>query len=44
MTTKTRRVMKRKRRMEFKLVFAAVLCLLLVASFGKLRGASGSDF
>ena len=37
MTTKTRRVMKRKRRMEFKLVFAAVLCLLLVASFGKLR-------
>lgn len=37
MTTKTRRVMRRKRRMEFRLVFAAVLCLLLVASFGKLQ-------
>ena len=37
MTTKTRRVMKRKKRMEFRLVLAAVFCLLLVASFGKLR-------
>ena len=37
MTTKTRRVMKRKKRMEFRLVFATVLCLLLVASFGTFQ-------
>lgn len=43
MTTKTRRVMRRKRRMEFKLVLAAVLCLLLVASFGKLRLQQKND-
>ena len=43
MTTKTRRVMRRKRRMEFKLVLAAVFCLLLVASFGKLRLQQKND-
>ena len=37
MTTKTRRGMRRRKRMEFRLVLAAVFCLLLVASFGKLR-------
>ncbi|HIT66921.1 MAG TPA: septum formation initiator family protein [Candidatus Merdisoma merdipullorum] len=37
MTTKTRRVIKRKKRMEFRLVFATVLCLLLVASFGTFQ-------
>ena len=37
MTTKTRRVMKRKKRMEVRLVFATVLCLLLVASFGTFQ-------
>ena len=43
MTTKTRRVMRRKKRMEFKLVLAAVFCLLLVASFGKLRLQQKND-
>lgn len=43
MTTKTRRVMRRKKRMEFKLVLAAVSCLLLVASFGKLRLQQKND-
>ncbi len=37
MTTKTRRAMKRKKRMEFRLIVTTVLCLLFVASFGKFR-------
>jgi len=37
MATKTQRAMKRKKRMEFRLIVFTVLCLLLVASFGKIR-------
>lgn len=37
MSTRTRRGIQRKKRMEFRLVILTVLCLLLVASFGKLR-------
>ncbi len=35
--SKTRRALKRKKRLELRIVTLAVLCLLIVASFGKHR-------
>ena len=35
--TKTRRAMKRKKRLELRLITMTVLCLLVVASFGKAK-------
>lgn len=35
--SKTRRALKRKKRLELRIVTLAVLCLLVVASFGKYR-------
>lgn len=35
--TKTRRAMKRRKRLELKLITLTVLCLLVVASFGKMK-------
>ena len=35
--SKTRRALKRKQRLELRLVTFTVLCLLVVASFGKMR-------
>lgn len=37
MATKTRRAMNRRKRMEFHMILATVLCLLVVVSFGKFR-------
>ncbi len=34
---KTRRAWKRRKRLELRIVILTVLCLLLVASFGKLK-------
>lgn len=35
--TKTRRALKRRKYLEFRLVTLTVLCLLVVASFGKIK-------
>lgn len=35
--TKTRRALKRRKYLEFRLVTLTVLCLLIVASFGKMK-------
>lgn len=35
--TKTKRAMKRRKRLELRLVMLTVLCLLVVASFGKIK-------
>jgi len=35
--SKTRRAMNRKKRLELKLITMTVLCLLVVASFGKMK-------
>lgn len=37
MATKTRRALNRKKRMEFRIITMTVLCLLIVASFGKMK-------
>jgi cell division protein FtsB len=35
--TKTRRAWKKKKRLELRLVTLTILCLLIVASFGKMK-------
>lgn len=35
--TKTRRALRRRKRLELQLVTLTVLCLLVVASFGKMK-------
>ena len=35
--SKTRRAMNRKKRLELKLITLTVLCLLVVASFGRMK-------
>lgn len=37
MATKTRRALNRKKRMEFRIITMTILCLLIVASFGKMK-------
>ena len=35
--TKTRRAMRRKKRLELRIITMTILCLLIVASFGKME-------